>query len=535
MNWQNHPLVRLVLPFILGMIGAYMYVSQMDLEVLFVVCCTLLFLLFFFLQKTSQLTSRSTKFGVIAALMSFLVGALLYTHKYQKIAQGVPQDSTFCAGVLLEQPQEKAKSWALNIEQDNGAHIILYIGKKNKDFIAANNVDTTSDFTRFSRLSIGDTIFANITHLNATEKGCDDTFAAYHKYLFSHGICATCYAQSNNWLSHHRQSTTDITLSAKTFQHKLHNIYNEHGISGDSGNVIEAMTIGMKENIGKEVRQKYATAGTSHVLAMSGLHVGLIVMLLQLFFITNVVPKQWHWLCNICIVVLLWCFAIIAGLSPSIIRATLMFSILLICQSFTHELIPLNSCALAIAIMLCINPLYINDLGFQFSFISVASIGLARRVKHSVYPPHHVVLRLLKEFVYISFICTIATAPLVAYHFGRVPLLSVVSNIAIAPFVYIIMYGSVLWWMFLWFTPLNALLTNVLNWSADTMNDITEYIVTVPHSSIEWHPSAIATTLCYIQILTVVYILRTIKIRNKQKYKITDDTERSLGCSFARD
>ena len=506
MNWQNYPLIRLALPFVLGMATAHLYVSHISMMVLFVLCCVLLSLLFFFLKKPRG-KCVSAQFGIVAMVLSFAVGMALYAHRYQSIGQGVPQDSSVCKGVLAEMPQEKAQSWALDLKQDNGTHIILYIGK--------NRGTTASDSVRFSRLSIGDTIVANITHLNATTEDEDAAFAPYRKYLFTHEVCATCYAPSDHWHSCPQQTTAGIFHSAKRVQQKLHNVYNERGINGDSGNVIEAMTIGMKDHLDRDTRQKYATAGTSHVLAMSGVHVGLIAMVLQFFFITNAMPHQRLWACNICIIALLWCFAVIAGLSPSLVRATLMFTILLLCQSFTHEAMSINSCALAIVIMLCINPLYINDVGFQLSFVSVVSIGMTSSVLRNTYPPHCRPLRLLKGIIYISLICTIATAPLAAYHFGRIPLLSVVSNVAITLFVYIIMWGSILWWMFLWMAPVNSMLTNVLNWSADTMNSIVEGIASVPHASLAWHPSAVATMLCYMQFLIIAYLLNKTK-KNSQ-------------------
>lgn len=499
MNWQNYPLIRLVIPFILGMVMAYLYIPDMDLTVLFITCCAFLALLFLFMSKPTG-KYLSFRFGVVAMMLSFAVGMTLFVHKYQSIAQGIPQDSTFCKGILSEMPQEKAKSWALNLEQENGTHIILYVGKHKG----------ASDSIRFSRLNIGDTIYANIKHLSATEN-VDDP---YRKYLFSHGVCATCYVPSDEWHPHPQQVTANIFHSAKRLQHKLHTIYNERGINGESGNVIEAMTIGMKDNLDRGIRQEYATAGTSHVLAMSGLHVGLIAMVLQFFFITNAVHHQWLWICNICIIAILWCFAIMAGLSPSLVRATLMFTILLLCQSLTHELMSLNSCALAIIIMLCLNPLYINDLGFQLSFVSVAGICITSPLAQNATPSHSSFLRFIKGIIYISFVCTIATAPLIAYHFGRIPILAIVSNVAIILFVYIIMCGSILWWMFLWLAPVNSLLTNVLNWSANTMNRVVESISSVPHATIEWHPSAVATTLCYIQFLIIVHILTTIKKNN---------------------
>ena len=399
MNWQNYPLIRLIIPFIFGMVGAYLYASLMDLLILSVICCALLALLFFFLKKPQEqgngLPSKSkyrpVAFGVVAMALSFAVGMSLYTRKYQSIAQGMPQDTTSCRGILSELPQEKMKSWALNLKQENGTHILLYIGKEKGE-------NAASASTRISELNIGDTVFANIKHLNATKDGDNDTFAQYRKHLFSHGVCATCYTPSDQWHSCPRQSEANIFLSAKLFQQKLHNMYNEHGINGKSGEVIEAMTIGMKGNLDKDTRQKYATAGTSHVLAMSGMHVGLIAMIFQFFFAAYAMPHQWMWLCNIFIIAFLWCFVIIAGQSPSIVRATLMLTILLLCQSFTHELMPLNSCALAVAIMLCMNPLYINDVGFQLSFVSVASICLVGSMRRYDYPPPIAVFTLAERY-----------------------------------------------------------------------------------------------------------------------------------------
>lgn len=501
MNWQNYPFLRVVIPFVLGMAIARMYASHTSLAVLFVLCCLLLSVLFVLLSKSKGKYASST-FGIVAMMLFLVAGMALYTRKYQSIAQGIPQEATSCRGVLSEVPQEKAKSWALNLEQDNGTHIILYIGKDYKD--------AAGDSARFSRLSIGDTISASITHLNATNDCDDATFATYRKYLFSHGVCATCYAPSDAWHSRPQQATANIFHSAKRLQQRLHGIYKERGIAGDGG-VVEAMTIGMRDNLDKDTRRTYAAAGTSHVLAMSGFHVVVIAMLFQFFLMANSIPHHWLWACHLCLIVILWCFAVLAGFSPSLVRAALMFTILLLCQSFSHEIMSLNSCALAIAIMLCINPLYINDVGFQLSFASVAGIGIAGPLTRSTYPPHLRFVRFLKGIIQISFICTIATAPLVAYHFGSIPLMSVVGNVAIIGFVYIIMCGSILWWMFLWLTPVNSWLTDVLNWSANTMNSVAESIASMPHSTIEWHPSTVAMLLCYIQLLIIVHILTTIK------------------------
>jgi competence protein ComEC len=489
MKWDLYPFIRLIIPFTLGMIGANLFVSHMDLVVLFILCCAVLAFSFFFI-KTSELY-KDGKFGVIAMFLFFLIGMTLHTEKYRHIEQGTPMDTTFCQGILTEAPIEKARSWALLLEQENGVHLLLYIGK--------DKVAPQHDSITFSTIHIGDTIFANIRHLNATNTCENDTFKTYNTYLFHRGICATAYTPPNQWFVHSCQSSPSLFSIAKSLQGKLHTIYDEHGINGEAGIIIEAMTIGQKSHLSKDIRTAYAHAGVSHVLALSGFHVGIIILIIQFFFLKPLLPLRWQWVSNFFIIAALWLYAFIAGASPSLIRASLMFTILLLCQSFSREAISLNPCAIAFFVMLCINPFYLYDIGFQLSFASILGIGLLSQHFINARTP------LILQIIAITFICTLFTAPLVAYHFGSFSTLSIFSNLVLTLFVYLLMWSSILWWAFLWCDPINSFLTDLLNWTATTMNSITEAIASFPFATIEWHPNTLTTILCYTLLLTLTY------------------------------
>ena len=325
MFWQNYPLIRLIIPFTLGMIGANLFISHMNGVVLFLLCCGVLAFSFFFL-KTSD-TYKDGRFGFVAMMLFCLISMTLYTSKYRHIENGMPVDSTFVQGTLVELPQEKAHSWALELEQENGAHIILYIGGKES-----------------KELSLGDTIFANIRHLHPTHLCENDTFRIYNSYLFHQGICATAYTPPHQWRVQPCTTGRPLLLSAKNVQERLHQIYEEHGISDEAGSIIEAMTIGRKADLSKETRTAFAHAGISHILALSGFHVGIIVLMIQVFFLKNMLPLRWQWVSNIVIIITLWGYAFLTGLSPSLVRATTMFTILLLCQSHS----PSSSCCASI-------------------------------------------------------------------------------------------------------------------------------------------------------------------------------------------
>ena len=493
-DWQNHALIRLIIPFTLGMIGANLFISHMNMVVLFILCCAVLAFSFFLMKPSIQ---HDAKFGIVAMVLFFLIGMMLYTGKYQRIANSIPTDTTFCRGILTERPKEKAQSWALKLEQENGTHLLLYIGK--------NWEVPEQDSTTFASLQIGDTILANIRHLNATNLCEDQTFKIYNTNLFHQGICATAYTPHHQWLVRPCQTERTFLTSVKALHERLHDIYDDHGINGEAGSIIEAMTIGRKANLSSDTRNAYANAGISHILALSGFHVGIIVLMIQFFFLKNIMPFRWQWISNLLIIATLWCYALLTGMSPSLVRATTMFTILLLCQSFSRENIGINSCAFAFFFMLCINPFYLHNIGFQLSFIAVGGICLyAQRITHSC-PTHNPLIRFFWSLIFITFICALFTAPLVAYYFGKFTLISLVSNLIIFPFVYLLIGASILWWVFLWCEPINNVLTDLLNWTANTLNSIVERLSSLPFATIEWHPNIFTTLICYVLLLVLSY------------------------------
>lgn len=497
MNWQNRPLLRLIIPFTLGMIGANCFVSHLNITVLFLLCCTLLALTFF--PLTSSTTYKDRIFGITAMPLFLLLGMTLYTIKYHHITNSIPTATTHCQGILTEPPTEKTHSWALKLQQENGTHILLYTGK--------NWEVPEQDSITFSSLQIGDTILANIKHLNATNLCENDTFKTYNTYLFHQGICATAYTPHNQWKVQPCQSSHSLLTSAKALQKRLHDIYADHGIQGKAGSIIENMTIGRKTDLPKDTRNAYTNAGISHILALSGFHVGIIVLMIQFFFFKNFLPLRWRWISNIFIIATLWGYVLLTGFSPSLVRATIMFTILLLCQSLSHQYLSFSSCALAFFIMLCINPFYLNDIGFQLSFIAVSAISLYSQQIITLCPAHNRLIHFFWSIMVITFICSIFTAPLIAHHYGKITLLSLLSNLVVFPFVYFLIWTSILWWMFLWCEPMNDFLTDILNWTAGTMNKVVEYLSSLPFATIEWQPSVLMTWVCYGVLLVLTYFI----------------------------
>ncbi len=493
--------IRLAIPFICGMIGANFFcdfISPLPIFVCSSAFLAIMFVIHFILKEGNV---KKTLFIITATLFATILGAAIYTHHHHIIANSLPSDTTQCIGVLEELPKEKAKSYQLKLKQANGTHIIIYAGK--------NKRNPQNDSAQYSSLCIGDTIRARIKHLSATNKA-EGQFAKYRTYLFHNDVCATAYTPPQQWSISRRTTPPSLIEKLSSTSVLLHTVYEQHGIAGDEGSIIEAMTIGRKDNLTQQIRTKYSASGVSHILALSGFHIGIITFILQLIFLSRITQLRWRWVANIAIIILLWVYATVTGLSPSIVRATIMFSIIFLCHYNNRSVFTLNSCAIAATIMLCINPFWLNSVGFQLSFISVAAISLYCKRIESIIPNKNRILSLILQIVVISAVCSIATAPLVAYNFGIIPLLSILTNLAIYPFAFAIIAIALLWWIFLWQEEINSTLTDILIHLTSYMNSITEWVSSLPFSSFEWHPSIVGVACSYLLLLLIHMLLSVI-------------------------
>jgi len=486
-DFDKYSMIRFILPMIVGMGVAnfcIQWVEKPSLVSLVLLILSFLCVLLFFWKK------KGGAFVVSAMSLSFFLGAFLFVGRYKDVEQGIGSQTTNIRGVLISTPEEKAKSVALNLEQENGTKILLYVQKSDEA----------------KALCIGDTILAKPLHLNLTspaQSDSDDEFLSYRRHLFYNGTCATAYALTSDWQA--VRGTRSSTIYR--LQDTLHAIYSERILDSESRSIVEAMTIGRKETLSKSMRQQYSSAGVSHVLALSGYHVGMLFLVLHLLSLYELMPIRIRTVIQVLIIAAMWCYALIAGMPPSLTRATTMLTILTVCNIVRRSHVPLVSCALTAAIMLCYNPFMLMDVGFQLSFVSVVAISLTMDRLTDLCPFNNFVMCGIWNIVMISLVCSVFTAPLVAYHFQAVPLLSVLTNLAITPFVYCVMWGSVLWWITMWSDAVNAFITHCLSFLIHGMNSIVAQISSLSFSTISYTPTLIDVVLLYVVILFSTILL----------------------------
>lgn len=218
----------------------------------------------------------------------------------------------------------------------------------------------------------------------------------------------------------------------------------------------------------------------------------------------QIVDRRWRKFINVASLAFLWLFVLMAGLSASLVRASAMCTVVVACALAGRKVNLLNVCAFAFVVMLCFNPMSLFDVGFQLSFMSVAGIGIYVQLSRMRMPSMRKWLRPVYNTVAISMVCTMSTAPLVAYHFGCVSLVAVVSNLFAVVLVYVLLACAFLWWATLCWDAVNDMITLVLAKTTGLLNGLMEYLSSLPFAVIEWHPGALATVGSYLCLIAMV-------------------------------
>ena len=279
--------------------------------------------------------------------------------------------------------------------------------------------------------------------------------------------------------------------------------------------IAKALILGDKEDLGQPVREVYALAGAMHVLAVSGLHVGIIYLVLLLLLGQRQGRVKRPILVAIIIIPALWAYAFITGLSPSVLRAVTMFSFLALAQAVNRQSNTLNTLALSAFILLLLNPYMIMAVGFQLSYVAVVGIIFLYPVFERWFNPHNRFLRLAWQITALSLAAQLATSPLSALYFHRFPTYFLFSNLLVIPAATLIVWGGLaLLSLGSLVSALGSVIGKLLGGLIGLLNKFLGWIALLPMADIHnLAPTITETWLIYALIVfTFLYIVARAKI-----------------------
>ena len=228
--------------------------------------------------------------------------------------------------------------------------------------------------------------------------------------------------------------------TANPWQTALVNRYQSMGLSGDVLGTVSALTLGWKGDLDKGVIQSFQRSGAAHVLAVSGLHTGIVYAII-VFLLTlggrlkPLYESTWQRaIQSLCILLLLWAYAVLTGLTPSVVRSALMLTLVEIARFCSRPPLTLNIVFFSAALILAIRPADLFNVSFQLSYSAVISIVAFSSIfnKHTSHIKHHT-LNILFDLVWVSMAAQLGTIPFTLYYFHQLSNYFLLTNLIVLP------------------------------------------------------------------------------------------------------
>ena len=243
------------------------------------------------------------------------------------------------------------------------------------------------------------------------------------------------------------QTVTRVDRSKAYFaqqREKLLERFADNGIDGDAYAVIAAMSLGDKSALTRDIKDAYSVSGASHVLALSGLHLGIIYMVFSLFLPL----RRWPALSQLVIILMVWAFVFLVGMSVSVVRSAIMLTMYGLLSIGNRDKMSINALCFTAIAMLMWNPAWLFDVGFQMSFMAVLAILMFVPLFNDVFSAEflmeHRWVRRIWGLVAVSCSAQLGVAPLIAFYFGRFSTYFLLTNFIVVPAAFVILWLSLL-------------------------------------------------------------------------------------------
>ncbi|WP_456420912.1 ComEC/Rec2 family competence protein [Lutibacter sp.] len=297
----------------------------------------------------------------------------------------------------------------------------------------------------------------------------------YKKYLKNHHIYHQIKLYKHEFLVSQKKDVTLKGVAAK-IRNSIIKSLKKSGFKKDELAVIMALLLGQRNSITRDLMQHYTSAGAIHILAVSGLHIGIILLLLLFMFKPIHNFKNGKHIAAVFIVLILWVYAIIAGLSPSIVRAVTMFSVLTIGLQLNRRSNVYNTLIVSVFILLLFNPYYLFEVGFQLSYLAVFAIVWIQPKLYRLWKPKFWLPNKVWQLFTVSIAAQIGVLPLSLFYFHQFPGLFFISNLIIIPFLGTILFIGIVVIFLSFFEILPQFLGDFYSYVIHQMNNFVGWI-----------------------------------------------------------
>ena len=343
-------------------------------------------------------------------------------------------------------------------------------------------------------------------------------------YLKLKDIYYQTYVKANHWRLIPGTIRNPLFHLALCWRDNLLMILRNNGVRGRELAVAGAILLGDADEVDKSLLNDYASTGVIHILSVSGMHVGMIFLVLVKLLAFLEKWKNGVWIKALIIVCFIWIYALITGLSPAVMRATAMLSLIVSSRAMKRQPNILNILAASVFLLLIWRPLLLADPGFQLSYLAVTGIVIFYKPIHNSYIPDNLILAKIWSILAVSVAAQFLTLPVCLYYFNQFPNYFIITNIIVIPLSNMIIYTGIMAiasghipWLSLMIAKMLSIMVGVMNilihWIGSLPFSVTKgVVITFPQSVILYLVIAAFTVLLYRKRTIWLFILLSLLI-----------------------
>jgi competence protein ComEC len=512
--WKKTPFLKLFLALTAGIILQWQLQLGNNFWWLLVGINSFLLIAFFFLPLFKKFRFRFIS-GLLIMGILLSIGALLTYYKdIRNNSNWIgnhynPKDKLVLT--IAEPPVEKIKSYkadAVTTAVIHGDSIIPVTGKIILYFQKDSSVE---------QLSYGSQIILKKSLQEIKNSGNPGGFD-YKRYSLFQGITHQVFLKDDDYEILPGKKEQWLYKLIYASKEKILTVL-RNNIKGEKEvGLAEALLIGYKNDLEQSLVQSYTNTGVVHIIAISGLHLGLIYWLLVILFKPLQRFRKMKWLGPLLIIIGLWSFSLLAGAQPSVLRSALMFTCIILGELFSRKTSIYNTMALSAFILLCYNPYWLWDVGFQLSYAAVLSIIIFMKPVYNLFYIKNKLLDFIWKLNAVTIAAQILTVPLGIYHFHQFPNYFLLTNFLAVPLSSIILLGEILLCAVAFIPLVGLWIGKLLSWLIWLMNTYVERIEMIPYSLLDG--LQITITQAMLLIVVAAFVAYWLMEKSRPAFKI---------------
>jgi competence protein ComEC len=437
-TWKTAPFLRLFLPLISGLLLEYY--ASFSVHFLFPVFLLSFIVLILCNCLPFQINFRAhCIYGIAVQSIFICLGCILmHIHHDKPLTESAYYhngNKNYLIIRIMTDPVQKRSSYKCLAR-------IECLVKNQTCFYQNEKVLIYFDNKRLSRISgnswiVTDKILQPIENFKSLDFD-------YKKYCRQRHIYSQLYLKEYEYsLVPHAEMKSALTI-LDSLRNRILAVIQQQVPSKSENSLLEALMVGFTDDLDPVLLKSYADTGVIHIIAISGLHLALICQFLQFVLLPKGKNKYIRWTKLIVMVTCLWGYSLLSGASPSVIRAAGMFTITLFARNIFRETTLYNILAASAFLLLCFDPFWIFDTGFQLSYAAVLSLGLFSKPIRDLLPVQNRILRAVWDATSVSIAAQILTTPISIYYFNRFPTYFLAANLLAVPLSSLILAGGIL-------------------------------------------------------------------------------------------